>query len=131
MTLLAYSIFRREHDVQLFTFTDQADKLTKLDQMPRTNLQMAKAFLESKLVSIQHGYSLYQKEIAFNSCLIIQQIDKTSQNLTTPIKYATVAKKKIDVFVVVVDSVARFCRSGQVPLTEFVEYRNNVNAGAK
>lgn len=44
---------------------------------------------------------------------------------------AIAEKKKIDVFVVIVDSVARFCRQGQVPMKEFTEYKKQFNPQAK
>lgn len=40
-------------------------------------------------------------------------------------------KKTIDIFVVIVDSVARFCRQGEVPEREFAEYKAQFNAHAK
>lgn len=55
----------------------------------------------------------------------------TFQSLATPIGEATAAKKKVDVFVVIVDSVARFCRQGIVPVAEFKEYKAKFNASAK
>lgn len=58
-------------------------------------------------------------------------MQRTRQSLAKPIAEATALKKKIDVFVVVVDSVARFCRQGQVPVQEFQEYRSKVNDRAK
>lgn len=56
---------------------------------------------------------------------------KTYQSLAKPIAEATAANKKVDVFVVIVDSVARFCRQGQVPVQEFQEYRKKFNERAK
>lgn len=56
---------------------------------------------------------------------------KTYQSLAIPIAEATAMKKKVDVFVVIVDSVARFCRQGQVPVQEFQEYRKKFNERAK
>lgn len=40
-------------------------------------------------------------------------------------------KKKVDMFVVIVDSVARFCRQGQAPVQEFTEYKAKFNDRAK
>lgn len=40
-------------------------------------------------------------------------------------------RKRVDVFVVIVDSVARFCRQGQVPVKEFTEFRDKINNHAK
>lgn len=59
------------------------------------------------------------------------QVAKTTQSLKKPLKLAIEQKKKVDVFVVIVDSVARFCRQGQVPIPEFVEYKNQLNKKAK
>lgn len=61
----------------------------------------------------------------------VLQVDKTYQSLAQPIAEATALKKKIDIFIVVVDSVARFCRQGQVPVKEFTEYRAKFNDRAK
>lgn len=56
---------------------------------------------------------------------------RTNQCLVKPIAEATALKKKVDMFVVIVDSVARFCRRGQVPVDEFTEYRKKFNDRAK
>lgn len=69
-----------------------------------------------------HGYLINE---------FILQVEHTYQSLTQPIAEATALKKKIDMFVVVVDSVARFCRQGQVPVQEFTEYRAKFNDRAK
>lgn len=55
----------------------------------------------------------------------------TYQCLTRPLAEATALNKKIDVFVVIVDSIARFCRQGQVPTKEFAEYKAKFNQHAK
>lgn len=55
----------------------------------------------------------------------------TYQSLAKPIAEATALKKKVDMFVVVVDSVARFCRQGLVPVDEFTTYKRNFNDRAK
>lgn len=62
---------------------------------------------------------------------IFPQVARTYQSLAKPIAEATAMKKKVDVFVVIVDSVARFCRQGQVPAKEFQEYRKQFNERAK
>lgn len=59
------------------------------------------------------------------------QVTHTYQSLTKPIQEAMAKKKKIDVFVVIVDSVARFCRQGQVPVKEFTAYKAKFNDRAK
>lgn len=59
------------------------------------------------------------------------QVARSYQSLAKPIAEATAMKKVVDVFVVIVDSVARFCRQGQVPVQEFQEYRKNFNERAK
>lgn len=61
----------------------------------------------------------------------IPQVSHTYQSLAKPIAEATALKKKVDMFVVIVDSVARFCRQGQVPVQEFKEYRAKFNDRAK
>lgn len=51
--------------------------------------------------------------------------------MSKPIAEATKMKKVVDIFVVIVDSVARFCRQGQVPEREFAAYKAKLNAHAK
>lgn len=68
MALLAYSIFRREQDVQLFSFSEQRNALINLNNMPRTTFQAAKAFLQEKLVRVE--ITLYQFRSEMNSILI-------------------------------------------------------------
>lgn len=51
--------------------------------------------------------------------------------MTKPIAVATAMKKEVDVFVVIVDSVRRFCRQGQAPTAEFAEYKAKFNEHAK
>lgn len=63
--------------------------------------------------------------------VFFRQVDRTSQDLKTPIKYASDSKRKVDVFVVIVDSVARFCRDGRAPIQEFLEYKKKIHSGAK
>lgn len=65
----------------------------------------------------------------FQKCSV--QVSHTYQNLARPITEAMASKKKVDMFVVIVDSVARFCRQGQVPMQEFIEYRKKFNDRAK
>lgn len=59
------------------------------------------------------------------------QVPRTQQDLKLPIKIAIEANKKIDIFVVIVDSVARISRDGKAPIKEFVEYKAKFNKGAK
>ncbi|XP_055301999.1 uncharacterized protein LOC129568332 [Sitodiplosis mosellana] len=106
--LLAYSIFVREKDALVYTFTGTKGQLEPLHHlMPKANFEMAKEVID--LQSVSHTY----------------------QSLTKPIAEATTMKKKIDMFVVIVDSVARFCRQGQVPIEEFKAYRAKFNDRAK
>lgn len=51
MVLLAYSICRREKDVQLYSFSDQKDKLIHLSELPKTSLQLARNYCADKCVS--------------------------------------------------------------------------------
>lgn len=53
--------------------------------------------------------------------------DRTHQNLGLPFKSAAEQKKKVDVFITIVDSVARTCRTGKPPLDEFRLYKKNMN----
>lgn len=64
-------------------------------------------------------------------CFKLFQFPKTQQDLKLPIQTAIDTNKKIDIFVVIVDSVARISRNGKAPLKEFVEYKTKVNRGAK
>lgn len=61
----------------------------------------------------------------------ILSVNHTYQSLGAPIAEATAKKKKIDMFLVIVDSVARFCRQGQVPVDAFTEYKAKFNDRAK
>lgn len=63
--------------------------------------------------------------------VLTPQVAHTYQSLANPIAEATAKKKKVDMFVVIVDSVARFCRQGQVPEKEFTEYKAKFNDHAK
>lgn len=130
--LLAFSILKREHDVQLYSFSDEKGKLLNLSGLPRMSFQMAKNYCTEKIVS----FFFWAKIIAFSPTPISVlfkyfQYPKTQQDLKLPIKVAIDSRKKIDIFVVIVDSVARFSRDGKAPIQEFVEYKTKVNKGAK
>lgn len=55
----------------------------------------------------------------------------THQDLKDPLVEAAKKKKPIDVFITIVDSVARFNRHGEVPIEEFVAYKTKHNKFAK
>lgn len=59
------------------------------------------------------------------------QLSRTHQSLELPLTVASNLKKKIDVFVVITESVARFCRQGQAPVDEFLAYKQKFNKTAK
>lgn len=59
------------------------------------------------------------------------QVTRTRQTLQMPLTMASTMNKKIDVFVVMTESVARFCRQGQLPADEFLAYKRNFNKTAK
>lgn len=131
---MAYSIFTREKDTLVYTFTGTKDQLEPLHHiMPKANFEMAKEVVDLQMVLDLDLNSFFLKIVIPNEFFRINilQVAHTYQSLTMPIAEATVLKRKVDMFVVIVDSVARFCRQGNVPVQEFQEYRAKFNDRAK
>lgn len=101
--MLAFSLLRREKDVTIMTFSDNEGKL--------------------KTVPITRDMT-FDKAMSFCS---EASVDRTYQNLGLPFKSAAEQKKKVDIFITIVDSVARTCRTGKPPLDEFRHYKKNMN----
>ncbi|XP_031638716.1 60 kDa SS-A/Ro ribonucleoprotein-like [Contarinia nasturtii] len=106
--VLAYSIFQRENDALVYTYTDKKDKLNAIE-WPKLKFAEARRLFED----------------------IVESTQRTEQSLAQPILEAIKLKKKVDMFLVIVDSVARFCRQGQVPVEEFQKYRSEFNKHVK
>lgn len=60
-----------------------------------------------------------------------EQIDQTHADLGAPLTEAYKQKRSIDVFVTIVDSIARFNRRAIVPTDEFKKYKKKFNERAK
>lgn len=130
--MLAYSIFKREKDALIYSFSGAANKMYSVNQlMSKVNPTAAKESLKQKLVRQFIDWICVNVGIFFEYIQNARQVSHTYQSLLNPIEEATKLRRKIDVFVVIVDSVARFCRQGEVPVKEFTEYRQKFNKRAK
>lgn len=101
--MLAFSLLKREKDVTIMAFSEN----------------------EGKLQSVP-----INRDMNFDKAMSIcteASADRTYQNLGLPFKSAAEQKKKVDIFITLVDSVARTCRSGKPPLDEFRQYKKNMN----
>lgn len=101
--MLALSLLKREKEVTIMSFSANEGKL--------------------KNVPINRDMNF---EKALTVCSEVSA-DRTFQNLGLPFKSATEQKKKVDVFITLVDSVARTCRAGKPPLDEFRQYKKSMN----
>lgn len=101
--MLAFSLLKREKDVTIMAFSEN----------------------EGKLQSVP-----INRDMNFDKAMSIcteASVDRTYQNLGLPFKSAAEQRKKVDIFITLVDSVARTCRAGKPPLDEFRQYKKNMN----
>lgn len=59
---------------------------------------------------------------ALNVCKSME-IDRSLQNMGLPFTVAKEKKMKVDLFITMVDSIARSCQSGEAPITELDNYK--------
>lgn len=101
--LLSLSLLKREKDVIIMAFSKNDGKLQ--------NVPLNRDMTVDKAISTCSELS----------------VDRTYQDLRLPFKEAFFQQKKIDIFITIVDSVARTCRTGKPPLEEFRHYKKNLN----
>lgn len=129
MILLAYSISKREKNALVYQYTDDQDTMKEL-KLPMTNFEAAKKYCEENWVSV-HRANHRNKIANFIENNVCLQVPRTNPTLKLPLAVASNMQKKIDVFVVVTESVGRFCRQGKVPVDEFLAYKQEFNNAAK
>lgn len=101
--MLAFSLLKREKDVTVMAFSET----------------------EGKLQAVPIGRDM-NFDKAMSNCNEAS-VDRTYQDLALPFKSASEQKKKVDIFITIVDSVARTCRAGKPPLDEFRHYKKAMN----
>jgi hypothetical protein len=104
--LLALSLLKSEKEVSLYTFTDDKKVLRPIDY--------------SKEITFEKAMEYYQKEIL--------TAPKTKQELGLPMIHAKNAKKRVDMFIIVVDSIQRTLGGkAKPPIAELTDYRKTMN----
>ncbi|XP_058823838.1 RNA-binding protein RO60 [Topomyia yanbarensis] len=105
--LLALPMFKRETHMQVLTFTEAPQELANVD---------------------------FTREMSFfQGCDYIQSIakKKTKVDITQPIQYARQTKKKVDVFITIVDSLIRVNPQRHSPVVALNNYNTETKRGAR
>lgn len=100
--LLALCYLKREKDVILMSFTSEANMLTKVE---------------------------LEKSMSFERALGIVDVvaeEKTEQNLALPIEKAAKDKKKVDVFITIVDSIGHATKGKRTAPTAALQHYRKV-----
>lgn len=124
---LAYSTYERTKDVSTYMCSGKIDgDIEAIHPLLKPD-KHAKLICEQKMVSMilsKHRIHIFSLIFA----IFLFQSKRTYQGFSKLIAGAREMKRKIDIFLVVVNSVARFCRQGSMPEREFAEYKAKFNA---